>query len=133
MANFESLKYTDQKYIKEQIESNCSVVAPQEKGKGKKRAKPSEGLQDFGIEYSKSSRAECRGCLQKIMKDEVRIKKVMFDTEVGMKYGGQPYWHHVECFEKVRDDLGYFASGDQLPGFKSLNKVDQANVTKTIK
>lgn len=67
------------------------------------------------------------------MKNEVRIRKTVFDTEVGMKYGGQPLWHHVECFEKVRGDLGYYAGGDQLPGFSTLKKEDKDLVQKTIK
>lgn len=46
-------------------------------------------IKDFGIEYAKSGRAACAGCHLKISKDEVRIKKMLYDTEVGMKFGGQ--------------------------------------------
>lgn len=53
------------------------------------------------MEYAASGRAVCRGCEIKILKDEVRIKKVDYTTEVGMKYGGQALWHHAECFAKV--------------------------------
>lgn len=49
-----------------------------------------------------------------------------------MKYGGQDLWHHLNCFAQVRSDLGYFASGDLLPGFKSLKKDDQAKVKKEL-
>lgn len=44
------------------------AIVPDEKGKGKKRAKNIPGLSDFGIEYAASSRAACRGCEQKIAK-----------------------------------------------------------------
>lgn len=101
----------DQKKISDQISQNSSVIAGASasngKKKGKKRAADSDAKmtdvasKDFGVEYAASSRAECRGCQIKISKGEVRIKKVVFDTEVGMKYGGQPLWHHVECFAKV--------------------------------
>ncbi|KOB72904.1 Poly, partial [Operophtera brumata] len=62
--------------------------------------------------------------------DEVRICKVVFDTEVGSKYGGQPLWHHVKCFNERRSALLYFAGGESLPGFKTLAKADQAMVKK---
>lgn len=105
--------------------------------KGKKRTKKDQtanqaALKDYGIEYSVSGRAGCCGCAQKIAKDTIRIKKVVYDTEVGMKYGGQPLWHHVDCFVAVRDELGYWASGADLNGFKSLSKEDQATVKKAI-
>lgn len=87
-----------------------SVVVPpaagKGKGKGKKRtAEQSMALKDFSVEYASSGRATCRGCEIKILKDEVRIKKVDYTTEVGMKYGGQAMWHHAECFAKV---LGFY-------------------------
>lgn len=49
-----------------------------------------------------------------------------------MKFGGQAKWHHVECFAQVRSEVGWYASADQLPGFKSLSKNDKATVLKHI-
>lgn len=60
-----------------------------------------KALRDFGVEYSKSARANCCGCRQKIAKSIVRVKKVVYTTEVGINFGGQPLWHHLECFAKV--------------------------------
>lgn len=115
-----------------------TVVVPQSQ-KGKKRtadAGTSKGMEmlikDFGVEYAKSSRSTCAGCHLKISKDEVRIKKVAHDTEVGMKFGGQPIWHHVECFAQLRSTLGWFESGSKLPGFKSLETDDKKTVEKHI-
>lgn len=103
-------------------------------GKGKKRSKSDDqALKDFAIEYAKSSRALCQACEIKIMKDEMRIKKTVFDTEVGKKFGGQALWHHVECFAKVRDELGYFSSGELLPGFEDLEPEDKKLVKNTVK
>lgn len=55
-------------------------------------------LKDFAIEYSSTSRATCRGCEQTVIKGDIRIKKISYETKVGMKYGGQALWHHLECF-----------------------------------
>lgn len=57
----------------------------------------------------------------------------MFDTEVGKKYGGQALWHHLDCFVKVRDELGYFSGGEVLPGFKDLSPEDKKTVKDTVK
>lgn len=58
---------------------------------------------------------------------------MVFDTEVGAKYGGQPLWHHVKCFNDERSALLFFAGGESLPGFNILKKEDQAIVKSEIK
>lgn len=50
-----------------------------------------------------------------------------------MKYGGQPRWHHLPCFVKCRNELLYFAGGENLPGFDDLKKADQIIVKTEIK
>ena len=67
------------------------------KGKEKKRDADDLALKDFGVEYAASGRVMCAGCQIKIPKAEVRIKKTVYDTEVGMKFGGHALWHHVDC------------------------------------
>lgn len=111
IEGFNSLRMEDQKKISDKISQNSSVIAQPSSSnggkKGKKRpadtnAKMTEvATKDFGVEYAVSSRAECRGCEIKISKGEVRIKKVLYDTEIGMKHGGQATWYHYECFAKV--------------------------------
>ncbi|XP_063703096.1 poly [ADP-ribose] polymerase isoform X2 [Culicoides brevitarsis] len=135
IEHFNSLKYEDQKRIRDQIEALSGVVLPAAKGKGKKRsaAGPSSlVLKDFGVEYSASGRATCAGCQIKILKDVVRVKKTVYDTEVGMKFGGQAIWHHLDCFAKIRDELGFYECGDKLPGFNTLSKDDQKEVRKML-
>lgn len=72
--HFESLRLEDQDKIKERVGVSAVAIVPT---KGKKRAGDGdaklqkEALKDFKIEYSKSGRAACRGCEQKILKDEV--------------------------------------------------------------
>lgn len=92
-------------------------------------------LRDYGVEYSKSGRAQCVGCRNKIMKDIVRVKKVVYDTEIGMKFGGQAFWHHLECFASsaMRQKWGFFVGGELLPGFNELTPKDQELVKETIK
>ncbi|XP_063839454.1 poly [ADP-ribose] polymerase [Ostrinia nubilalis] len=141
IGNFNRLKMQDQKNLKAKIEESSGIVMPETSAKGKKgkaakrpaSAAPTGALRDFAVEYSKSSRATCRHCEIKICKDEVRISKTVFDTEVGSKYGGQPLWHHVKCFAECRNDLLFFAGGESLPGFKTLSSDDQKMVCEEIK
>ncbi|XP_045461901.1 poly [ADP-ribose] polymerase [Harmonia axyridis] len=137
IENFETLRLPDQEKIREKIAAAGSVILPEKKGRGKKRdataaALKNAALKDFLIEYSKSSRATCRGCELKIMKEEIRISKKDFETEVGKKYGGQDMWHHLSCFAKLRSDLRFYEAASALPGFKSLSKEDQKEALKQI-
>lgn len=69
------MRLEDQDKIKEKVGVAVVSIVPQKKGK--KRAGDSDvklqklALKDFTIEYAKSGRAMCRGCEQKILKDEV--------------------------------------------------------------
>ncbi|KAF2885554.1 hypothetical protein ILUMI_20622 [Ignelater luminosus] len=133
--HFESLRWEDQEKIKSQIQTVSAAVVPAQKGKKRDAsaaASSKAALKDFRIEYSKSSRAMCRGCEQKILKEEIRISKKDFESDVGKKYGGQDLWHHATCFAKLRAELGYFESADKLAGFKTLSKADQEEVKKQI-
>ncbi|CAG9815964.1 unnamed protein product [Phaedon cochleariae] len=134
--HFESLRIEDQDRIRSRVGVATTAIVPDKKGK-KRAADPSlklkqQALQDFEVQYSKSGRAMCQGCEIKILKDEVRISKKDFDTEIGRKYGGQPMWHHVNCFAQVRSSLGFYECGDKLPGFKTLSPDDQKNVKAKI-
>ncbi|XP_034248574.1 poly [ADP-ribose] polymerase [Thrips palmi] len=132
IAHFDSLRYDDQEKIKAKIDNCGPAPAANGKGKGKKRAAVAAGVQDFSVEYAKSNRAECRGCEQKIMKDVVRISKKDFQSESGKKFGGENLWHHVECFAKLRDELQFWASGADLPGFFTLTKEDQQTLKEQL-
>ncbi|XP_020806219.1 poly [ADP-ribose] polymerase [Drosophila serrata] len=128
--NFENLRFNDQKDLEHLIATVPEVVCVKT---GKKRLKvDSVALKDFGVEYAKSGRSSCRGCEQKICKDQVRIRKTVYDTEVGMKYGGQPLWHHLECFAQLRTELGWFDSGENLPGYSLLKSEQQTEVKNLI-
>ncbi|XP_032296678.1 poly [ADP-ribose] polymerase [Drosophila virilis] len=126
IKNFENLRFADQTELSKLIETISVTVA------GKRSKSEQEALKDFGIEYSKSGRAACRGCELKISKDEVRVFKTVYDTEIGMKYGGQKVWHHLECFAQMRSDVGWFDTGENLPGYKLLKDEDKELVLKLL-
>ena len=63
---------------------------------------------------------------------QIRISKKDFESEVGKMYGGQDKWHHLTCFAKLRSELGYFESGDKLPGFNKLKAKDKDEVKKQL-
>ena len=134
IANFDNIRWEDQKEIQKKLEEASKLPAPST-GKGKKRgntAKAVGALRDFTIQYAKSNRSMCRGCEEKIVKGEVRVSKKDFESEEGRKYGGIDRWHHLECFAKIREEFQFYEAGDVLPGVGDLSKEDQAAVKSTL-
>ncbi|KAM0731843.1 Poly [ADP-ribose] polymerase [Formica fusca] len=129
IACFDEIRHEDQEVIQKKIEE--SLNAPPVSGKGRKRTKGGAGGSgDFRVEYAKSNKSTCKGCDEKIIKDEMRISKKDYESAEARRFGGLDRWHHVECFVKLRADLGYYGSGDELPGTKELSKEDK-NSLKT--
>lgn len=124
IANFDNLKWEDQNKIKEKI-AQGSKAAGSKKGGAKSNA-------DFSVEYSKSSRAACRTCGDKIQKGVVRISKMITDTAEAQRYGPMPGWRHVDCFVKDRLELGYSDSANKLPGFNTLEGDDKKMLSEKI-
>lgn len=113
------------------VEECLSIPLAKEKGR-KRGAKASVGGSgDFRVEYAKSSKSTCRGCDEKITKSEARISKKDYESDEARRFGGMDRWYHVECFVKLRADLGYYGGGDELPGIKELSKEDRENL-KTV-
>ena len=40
----------------------------------------------------------------------MRISKKDFDSQRSKMYGPQDLWHHVDCFDKEREELGFGSS-----------------------
>lgn len=82
---FENIRYEDQQSIQKKIDKFNAILAPQEGGGAgsKRKAEESGPLSDYGVEYSLSGRAQCVGCRNKIMKDELRVKKIVYHTDIG--------------------------------------------------
>lgn len=101
--------------------------------KGQKRRNNAELYRDFTIDYAKSNRSACKGCEAPILKEEIRIAKKDYDSEMGQKLNGVDAWHHVDCFVDLRSTLGFFDSADNLPGFQTLTKTDQKLLKTKLK
>nr|XP_053644979.1 poly [ADP-ribose] polymerase 1-like [Cherax quadricarinatus] len=136
IADFDSLRWEDQEKIRKKIENASGGGAAVVQGsstKGRKKAAAKGGMLDFLAEYAKSGRAKCRGCEDKILKDEVRISKKEFDSESAKMYGPVDQWHHVDCFIKKRAELEFFESADMLPGFNTLSADDKKMLKEKLK
>ncbi|XP_066147801.1 poly [ADP-ribose] polymerase [Euwallacea fornicatus] len=136
IENFESLRLQDQDRIKSNVGGD-SIILPETKGKkrpaDKEAAKSKQlALKDFVIEYAKSGRSTCKGCEQKILMGEVRVSKKDYESDVSRQIGGVNQWHHLTCFAQLRSELGYYESADKIPGFKGLEKSDQAEAKKVL-
>jgi poly [ADP-ribose] polymerase 1 len=81
------------------------------------------------MDYAASNRSVCIGCEQKIVKDEIRIAKMDYETEKAMRFGGLPRWHHLDCFVQLRQEYEFWDSADTIPGYAGLKSDDK----KTLK
>ncbi|KAL4239025.1 Poly [ADP-ribose] polymerase 1 [Mactra antiquata] len=117
---YDSLRWEDQKKIKEKIEAGGGA------GAGPSGSTTS-AKSDYATEYAKSNKSTCRGCEDKIAKDEVRISKKDFESQRAKMYGPQDLWHHVDCFVDKRDELGFGTdmNPDQITGFSKLKQDDR--------
>lgn len=55
-----------------------------------------------------------------------------YESEEARRFGGINRWHHLECFVKLREDLGFVDSGALLSGFNSLKVEDRENIKKLL-
>lgn len=136
IENFESLRIEDQDKIKAQV-GGTSIIVPEKKGKKRPADKIEQqskklALKDYSIENAKSGRAICKGCEQKILKDEIRVSKKEYESDIARRIGGADQWHHLTCFAQLRSELGYFEDANKIPGFKKLSKPDQEAARKAI-
>ncbi|XP_012253348.2 poly [ADP-ribose] polymerase [Athalia rosae] len=133
IAHFDSIRWEDQGKIKTMLEASAGKELPVGK-KGRKRAGGSAAgtFQDFTVEYAKSNRSTCRGCEEIIIKGEVRISKKDWESENARSYGGQDRWHHIDCFVKLRAELGFFEAANMLPGFDKLTKEDKSRLKSKL-
>lgn len=136
IAGFDEIRNDDQDEVRKKIEECLKTTAPTS-GKGRKRTKAAgagagSGSGDFKVEYAKSNKSTCRGCNEKIIKSEIRISKKDYESEEARRFGGLDRWHHVECFAKLRADLGYYGRGDELSGAKELSKEDRESLKTAL-
>ncbi|KAK2709146.1 hypothetical protein QYM36_012964, partial [Artemia franciscana] len=130
IEHFESLRYEDQEKIRVRVTSSAAIGAP---AKAKKGKKGDIKLRDYAVEYAKSSRAACKGCQEKIEKDDIRISKKNYDSDAAKRYGPHDDWHHVDCFTNLREDLGFVDSVEVIPGFHALSPDDRKMLKGKLK
>ncbi|GBG68001.1 hypothetical protein CBR_g1120 [Chara braunii] len=135
------LRWEDQQRLKKYADGETlgggGKGDPAGKGKAAGRTAKGEGfagahdedVNDYSIEYAKSSRSTCKACEEKILKGEVRISKLA-ESESAQFRGKVPAWRHAPCFFKM--DL-WSGSAELLPGFQFLSKEDQVWVIEAKK
>lgn len=84
------------------------------------------------MEYAKSNKSTCNGCDERIIKGETRISKKDFDSLTARKFAPLDRWYHLECFVKLRADLGYYGRGDELHGVNELSKEDRESLKTAL-
>ncbi|MGH0125336.1 UNVERIFIED_CONTAM: hypothetical protein FKN15_041980 [Acipenser sinensis] len=128
---FSDLRWEDQEKIKKAIETGGVTAG----GKGDKEGsgKAEKTLNDFAVEYAKSNRSTCKGCEQKIDKEQIRVSKKMVDPEKP-QLGMIDRWYHTGCFISRREELGFMPAynASQLKGFSSLKAEDKEELNKRL-
>ena len=126
IENFEGINYDDQLSILQRINAGSAGTYEQI---AKKRAteKPADpqAITNYGVEYSTSNTNLCYICKEEILRNEICIKKITQDSEIGQKFGKEIMWNHLHCFVLQRDFYGFSLSGVLLPGFESLQPTHQ--------
>lgn len=97
-----------------------------------KKLPDSNAIANFEIEYSRSNDDPCFVCNDEITRNEIRIKKVVFDTEIARQFGREIRWNHLECFVMQRDMFGFLPSGVLLPGFDKLQEEHQRFIKECL-
>lgn len=130
IAGFSDLRWDDQEKVKKAIESGGATGG---KGDHKGGSKGGKMLNDFAVEYAKSNRSTCKGCEQKIEKDQIRVSKKTVDPEKP-QLGLIDRWYHTACFVGSREELAFKPeySAAQLKGFQTLRAEDQAELKRRL-
>uniref|UniRef100_A0AAX7SLP8 Poly [ADP-ribose] polymerase n=1 Tax=Astatotilapia calliptera TaxID=8154 RepID=A0AAX7SLP8_ASTCA len=128
IAGFSDLRWDDQQKVKKAIESGGAAGGDQKGG-----AKGEKTLNDFAVEYAKSNRSTCKGCEQKIEKDQIRVSKKTVDPEKP-QLGLIDRWYHTACFVSRREELVFKPeySAAQLKGFNALRAEDKEELKKRL-
>uniref|UniRef100_A0A8C5H0G8 Poly [ADP-ribose] polymerase n=1 Tax=Gouania willdenowi TaxID=441366 RepID=A0A8C5H0G8_GOUWI len=129
IAGFSDLRWDDQEKVKKAIESGGVAGGHDQKG----GAKGEKTLSNFAVEYAKSNRSSCKGCQQKIEKDQIRVSKKSVDPEKP-QLGLIDRWYHTACFVSRREELAFKSecSAAQLKGFQALRAEDKEELKKRL-
>ncbi|KAM8832738.1 poly [ADP-ribose] polymerase 1 [Spinachia spinachia] len=130
ISGYSDLRWEDQEKVKKAIESGGATGG---KGEQKSGAKGQKTLNEFAVEYAKSNRSTCKGCDQKIEKDQIRVSKKTVDAEKP-QLGLIDRWYHTACFVSRREELVFKSeySAAQLKGFNALRAEDKEELEKRL-
>uniref|UniRef100_A0A182YTW7 Poly [ADP-ribose] polymerase n=1 Tax=Biomphalaria glabrata TaxID=6526 RepID=A0A182YTW7_BIOGL len=134
--NFHSLRWEDQQKIKNKIGGGG---AADKVAAGTSNSTSANDAEEFATEYAKSGRSQCRGCDSFIAKDSLRVSKKEFESQRAVMYGPQDLWHHVDCFVKNREELGFTSemSPTESEGYACTGNLTEwtkcMNITKAPK
>ncbi|XP_066550886.1 poly [ADP-ribose] polymerase 1 [Amia ocellicauda] len=131
ISGFSDLRWEDQEKVKKAIETGGATSGGKSDSKG--AAKGEKTLNDFAVEYAKSNRSTCKGCDQKIEKDQIRVSKKTVDPEKP-QLGLIDRWYHTGCFVSKREELDFkpLYSASQLKGFAALRAEDKEELKKRL-
>lgn len=127
---FSDLRWEDQEKVKKAIDNGGAAGG---KGESKGGAKGEKTLNNFAVEYAKSNRSTCKGCEQKIEKDQIRVSKKTVDPEKP-QLGLIDRWYHTACFVGRREELEFKPehSAAQLKGFNTLRVEDKEELKRRL-
>ncbi|XP_015201493.1 poly [ADP-ribose] polymerase 1 [Lepisosteus oculatus] len=131
ISGFTDLRWEDQEKVKKAIETGGASSGG--KGDAKGGAKGEKTLNDFAVEYAKSNRSTCKGCNEKIEKDQIRVSKKTIDPEKP-QLGLIDRWYHTGCFVSRREELDFKPAycASQLKGFAALRAEDKEELKKRL-
>lgn len=55
-----------------------------------------------------------------------------YDSDEARRFGGINRWHHLECFVKLRQDLGFLDHASSLSGYVNLRELDRTNLENLL-
>lgn len=133
IANFEGLSYDDQLNILVRIDPSSILTLQKvvEKRAAEKTPNPND-ITNFSIEYSTTNDQPCFVCSENIFRNEIRIKKIVFDSDLAVRFGKEIRWNHLHCFIERRDLFGFEVSGCHLPGLETLQAENQMFVKEAL-
>lgn len=119
VENLEGLSYSDQISLLAKMCPDYYTIA---------KIMAKEKLLDvmnYEIAYSMTGDDCCFICQDKILYYEIRIKKIVLDSEVAAKYGKEILKMHFDCFVLHRNSHGQAYGFDMIPGFDTLQQNHQ--------
>ncbi|CAM4960663.1 unnamed protein product [Rotaria socialis] len=114
IKGFDELRWDDQDAIRHLIQENSTALSCE-----------NDPNETFSVQYAKSNRSTCHGCDASIDKDILRLSRKNYTSKRARRYGPTDEWYHVDCFNQMKNDLGFVGTAESFSGFNDLNKEDQ--------